>query len=773
MAGRPDHPDEGTSDPSWLRLTFLVLLLGLVATAVAVRVVNGRAQSASQQDVSVQADIVADTLVVGLEQAAANVDIMVEIASATWQSSDQYGELFDAVTTDLPGDSAAQTVLAIPPARLDAFMAAERMINPDLEVSRLNPSPPEIGHVVVVRGTDLGAPSSMADLSTFPGVVPMFSSVDIGEVRTFGVDFRQPTSAQVDGQLQRFISHEVIGPDGSSYRAWTIVQVDVQTLVSEIIGLSPSEYGLQVQATVNNGLADWGLGEQDTDTAATAMRSLDVLDFEVVLATDSRRFGPPIGTVIAVGVALTVLGTLIVAGAKLVQAAQRRASRSEQVARKDGLTGLPNRRWLLEHLEHTGDPVALLFCDLDRFKVVNDSAGHAVGDRLLCLVADRMTAALQGRHAVARFGGDEFLVVCNVADGESPEQVGAEVARNLVAVMAEPFDLGDTDFSTTLSVGIAFSDAENRLGSEELIRSADVALSHCKQGGRNGYVVYDRALQEADRDRLKLEQELRSALDGGELLVFYQPILDEQRRLVSYEALVRWERNGHLVSPAEFLPVVADLGRMPDLGRIVLGFAVPQLAAWRSDGEHPPELTMHVNVDPSQLGDTSFPTELQVLLDKHGVSPDGLVLELVEHEWIEAVERTGSVLARISRSGIRLAIDDFGSGYSSLGRLLDIDGLAELKLDRSIVARINEPSSRSLIAGFTTMASSIGIDLIAEGVETEGEFEQLCQIGITRFQGFLFARPLPPTQIVPDRRREEPRQRMASELDMSGAGRSG
>ena len=745
--------DDGWMSRSAFRLSLLVVLLGLVMTAVVALLFDVRADSASQNDVAEKVEAAADAILADLETAEIATDTWVrEIGASGWTSQEEYQRSFSDVQNDLPVDSAAQTLLAIPPELIDGFVDAVRIDQPDFAITMINPSPPELGHLVAIRRT-ISQPSSVPDLTTVPDGVPPLEQVGLDESVNLGSDFRRPGVDRVPRQLQRLYAHELVGPDGNRYRAWTMVQIDVQALAAEAAALSGSDYRLVLRSPINDRLAGWGLLTGTVDSTANVERTFDGVPLQILVSADSSRFGPPTAVIAAVGLGVTVLVALLVAVTQLLEAAQSRARTSDLVAREDGLTGLPNRRWLLEHLGGIEAPVSLLFCDLDRFKVVNDSAGHAVGDLLLRQVADRMKSVLGEQHALARFGGDEFLVVCDIQDGEPACETGAAVADKLVAVMAEPFDLGDTDFSTTLSIGIAYSEPDALLSNEELIRSADVALSRCKREGRNGYVVYDRAMQEADLDRLKLEQELRSALDGGGLSVYYQPIVDEREELVSYEALVRWERNGHVVRPGEFVPVVAELGRSADLGRIVTGQALSQLARWQLDGRHREDLTMHINVDPSQLADPTFPTDLQLLLNSHGLAPESLVLELVEGEWMDAVEQTGTVLDRISGAGVRLAIDDFGSGYSSISRVLDVVGLAEVKLDQSIVARIEQPASRALVEGMSTMASSMGIELIAEGVETRDQFERLRQAGIARFQGFLFAQPEPAERLVPERLR--------------------
>ncbi len=440
-----------------------------------------------------------------------------------------------------------------------------------------------------------------------------------------------------------------------------------------------------------------------------------------------------------------------------------RIRQADLEAREDTLTGLKNRRWLHEHLEErAGEPLALLFCDIDRFKVINDSAGHVVGDELLVEVARRLEAAVGADAAISRYGGDEFVVA--VSGDDDLDERAKQLAETILAAMPLPFALSSGPTRVSLSIGVA-SMAKAATTTDELLREADVALGRSKKHGRGGYRIYDESLKDAEFDRLLLEQQLEQALDDEALTVHYQPIVDTDGRTVSFEALVRWQRDGELVSTGQLLPVVVDLDRMGDLGRIVLDQAIGTFAeATRDVAPDAMPLTLHVNVDASQLVDPEFPTLVSRLLSRHGLPPDRLILELTEGRWTDELDRIGPVLAELSDLGVGMAVDDFGSEYSSPARLLAVDGLTEIKIDRSIIQALSDPRTTTFATGVVRGMEMMGMTVVAEGVETLEQLRLAREAGMKFFQGYLFARPGPADTVGLVRRT----MRLASETAESG-----
>jgi diguanylate cyclase (GGDEF)-like protein len=720
-----------------------VFLVGLLLTAFATQRAATSRDQARQESAEVAADRSAARISVALEQAVEASQSFISPTKRSWPTSGEYTALWTSVRNALPGDSAAQTIVQIPAADVAALIAAEQQSNPDFGLQFLNPLPPDGGHLITLRASELQATSVGVDLSGFEGASNRLEQAQPGAPSYNGSDWREPGVATVPGQVQIVLAHEVPAASGGIYNAWTVVQVDIDALVDSAFDRPLDIYGLTLTSPLNPELTS--LGVQPDDAIATSRQSASTRDLE--LAVEVRTNGTDIDAmapqqVLAAGTALSGLAALLVAAALLLMSLMRRVDRSEHLARLDELTSLPNRRWLLEYLDHSEHPeVALLFCDLDRFKVVNDSAGHTIGDDLLQGVARRITTTLDSKHPVARFGGDEFIIVCAPEPGETALESGERTAQQLVGAMAEPFDLGTTTFRASLSIGVAVGATSDEVAVDELIRQADAALGVCKRNGRNGFRLYDTDMRAAEVDRLELEQSLQVALDRGELTVHYQPLFDAAQQIYSFEALVRWERDGSLIPPGVFLPVVEELGRMADVGAIVMESAVAQLAAWLEQGRFTADLTMHINIDAAELTAPSLPDRVNSLLQTYGVDASQLVLEVTEDKWLDITGDNQSVFRRLAALGVGIAIDDFGTGYSSISRILDIHGLTELKIDRSLVCRMDEPAGRALVAGMVEISNTLGFHLVAEGVETIEEHRALLAAGITRFQGFLFARP--------------------------------
>jgi diguanylate cyclase (GGDEF)-like protein len=414
----------------------------------------------------------------------------------------------------------------------------------------------------------------------------------------------------------------------------------------------------------------------------------------------------------------------------------------------DPLTGLPNRALLTERLRHSleraasvGGTVGVVFIDLDRFKFVNDSLGHAVGDSVLIETATRLRSIVRGSDTLARFGGDEFVIVCDTCS--DADAVRALAGRVLAAVEA-PIEAGDTIVRITASAGVAVNGRTD--DGTDLIRDADAAMYLAKERGRARQELFDAHLRELATRRLTLESEFRVAMDRGELSVVYQPKLDLRTgAVIGVEALLRWNHPAlGNVPPSTFIPIAEETGLIVAVGRFVLERACSQLAAWRSEGL---DLTMAVNLSGRQLAAPELADEISAILDRTGVDPSRLCLELTESLVMADTIGTADTMRALHDLGVQLSIDDFGTGYSSLAYLhrFPID---ELKIDRAFVAGILEhPDQETLVRAMVAMGQALRISIVAEGVETPEQAARLRDLGCDTAQGYLFAKPQPPESL--------------------------
>ena len=418
--------------------------------------------------------------------------------------------------------------------------------------------------------------------------------------------------------------------------------------------------------------------------------------------------------------------------------------RIQQLAHYDVLTGLPNRVLFSDRLEqaiisaqrnHT--KIALLFLDIDRFKQINDTLGHGVGDRLLQHVGQRLLSCVREQDTVSRQGGDEFIVVLSDAGSAGAELVAQKILQSII----QPYVIEQHDLRITASIGIAIF-PDHAKDSESLIKYADVAMYQAKESGRNCYLSFHPDMNESSYERLKLETALRGALERDELRVYYQAQVNLQDgRIVGCEALVRWQHPElGMVYPEKFIPLAEETGLIVTINHWVLEQAIKQCRAWHDAGFK--ALTMSVNLSALQFRQHNLLQQVKGLLDKYELPPGVLDLELTEGILMQGVERTLATLHELSAMGVILSLDDFGTGYSSLSYLKRFP-IQQLKIDQSFVRDvITDVSDATMVRTIILMAHSLKLDVIAEGVETQEQAAFLMQCGCERAQGYLFRRPV-------------------------------
>ncbi len=430
----------------------------------------------------------------------------------------------------------------------------------------------------------------------------------------------------------------------------------------------------------------------------------------------------------------------------------RRLARVSHTARHDSLTELPNRLYLMESVaaliaKHSRMPdklIGLALFDLDRFKLINDTLGHHVGDRCLVYVAHTVSAVLGPGQTLYRLGGDEFVLL--LEELESIEQ-GIEETRRIMKVLDEPFRIMNHEFQATGSTGISLYPSHATDGNG-LLQCSDIAMYQAKRSG-TGIEVYDSALAAQTNRRLLIEQQLRRAIQQEELYLVYQPIEPMSagdRTGTGVEALLRWEsRELGPIGPDSFIPIAEETGLIMEIGDWVLREACRQLSAWQAEGL--PVRSVSVNISAIQLAQPSFAERVRAVLEASGCNPEAVIFEVTESAVIRDIGRVSTTLEELGRLGIVIALDDFGTGYSSLSVLhqLEID---RLKIDRSFIARMSrEGKEVSLVQSMIAIASQLGLDVVAEGVETEEQLIMLRELGCSLAQGYWFSKPLRPEKL--------------------------
>jgi diguanylate cyclase (GGDEF)-like protein len=432
---------------------------------------------------------------------------------------------------------------------------------------------------------------------------------------------------------------------------------------------------------------------------------------------------------------------------------EQRTSELRLLAWQDRLTGLANRARLNGRLQEAvaravGEPgyrFAVLYLDFDRFKVINDSLGHATGDRLLQAIAARLSEALAGAGGTlgepmaARLGGDEFVILIDQLSGAV---AAGRFAERLLQDLSTPYTIDGRDIHSTASIGLTTSDLPGR-SAEEVLRDADIAMYHAKAAGRARCAHFDRRMHDDVRTRLELENDLRCAIERGQMQLYYQPIVSlVDHHVYGFEALVRWNHPRHgVVSPADFIPCCEELGLIVPLGMWILREACRQLKEWHLKFPHHPDLTISVNVSARQLPTHDLVEQIDAVLKEHQLPPQCLALEITESVVIADAEAAVCILEQIRDLGVRLHMDDFGTGYSSLSMLHQMP-LHGLKIDRKFMQNVSEHRDyAAVVHAIVTLARNLNMKLIAEGIEDADQVALLQAMDCDLAQGYFFAPP--------------------------------
>jgi len=428
---------------------------------------------------------------------------------------------------------------------------------------------------------------------------------------------------------------------------------------------------------------------------------------------------------------------------------ERRAVENKLVheATHDSLTSLPNRAHFTTILEsaiasvknNANDKFAVLFLDLDRFKVINDGLGHVIGDKLLIAIAERLQSCVRPGDIVSRFGGDEFTILLNrINDCE----IVKEVAERLQQKLAEPFWIDSFEVFTSASIGIIMSDASHD-NPESFLRDADTAMYRAKETGKAHYEIFNKAMHVRNMNLLQMENDLRKAIERREFRVFYQPIVNlETAETNEFEALIRWERPEGFISPNDFIPVAEETGLIIPIGEWVLEESCRQISNWRQMFPKK-QLSVSVNLSAKQLMHPNLIKQVKEIMKTGSLPPECLKLEVTESMVMDNAEMALEVLSELCALGVRLSTDDFGTGYSSLSYLHRFP-FERLKIDRSFIGKMDSDSkSEEIVRTILTLAENLRLEVVAEGIETETQFLRLRELGCSLAQGFLFSKPIP------------------------------
>jgi len=422
-------------------------------------------------------------------------------------------------------------------------------------------------------------------------------------------------------------------------------------------------------------------------------------------------------------------------------------------AMHDELTGLPNRALFMDRLNivleqikgHRDGGTSVMFLDIDHFKVINDSLGHAKGDALLVAFSQRLDKCLRPGDTVSRFGGDEFAILI---DGIDLIDEVKKIADRISLSLKKPFLLDERELFATASIGVVFTDSGNQ-SAEDILRDADIAMYHSKNNGRSRYEIFRPEMREHTLKRLQQEGEIRRALSNREFILHYQPVfVSDSRQMVGFEALIRWQHPTRgLLAPVEFMDVAEQSGLIIQIGEWVLRTACAQARAWNNAVGKP--LKMAINLSPSQLNDKNLVALVKATLEESGLPAHCLEVELTESTALQNIEHTIEILQALQQMGVSIAVDDFGKGYSSLDYIKNLPSNT-LKIDRSFITDLSKSGSESevaIVSAMVTMAHQLHLKVTAEGVETEEQLRLLTQMNCDQIQGYYMSKPVPVQEI--------------------------
>jgi diguanylate cyclase (GGDEF)-like protein len=415
-------------------------------------------------------------------------------------------------------------------------------------------------------------------------------------------------------------------------------------------------------------------------------------------------------------------------------------------ASHDALTGLLNRRAFAAQAQQMLDGsesaiVAILFVDVDDFKIVNDSLGHDAGDELLIAVTQRLSSVIREGDLLGRFGGDEFVLCLN----EPTTEAASATARRISRAVEVPFNLSGVERLVTLSIGLATAEPDE-LAIDSLLRDADLAMYEAKAAGKAQHHWFDLSMRRRAIDRLELEADLRDAVAHGEIVAFFQPqVRVSDGRVIGFEALARWNHPVRgMVPPDVFIPIAEHSGLVEEIGAQMLQTACDHAQQWAHDDPMLADLSIAINVSPRCIGTEDLPGTVGDILAQTGVAPDRVCLEITESAVVGRSERVQTVISGLKALGVRLAIDDFGVGQSSLSQLARLGPIDELKIDKAFIDDISTNKTASRVVGaIINVATSDGLNVVAEGVEDVSQYRILRELGCPTIQGYLYSRPLP------------------------------
>jgi diguanylate cyclase (GGDEF)-like protein len=771
---RPSSRGRLVSAATWLML--LVCVTGAAVAAVAqrsaVRTQDRRAFDAASRDATASMASAVRRDIDFVSTMAATLALQPRMTNAEWRRWIHSSRALDR----FPGGIGYGFTAAVPAAELAAFgrrLAADPPRGASLPGGRFAVTPPgrRAGYCLVrlsvtpaVRvplGFDLCAAPVAGLPSTRPGAFLRLAR-DSGQTTVVALNLRGGLFGTVTPVYRGGQTPATVGGRRAALLGWAAGSFDGSAILA---AAGSRKTGLRVEISHRNaGQVPESVAALGTAKTGSRVRTRAVdADgaWTVSVAGELPRSGLSAATqfwvVLLVGLGLSGLlfgfvRVLARSRGRALWLVDRKTAELRHLALHDGLTGLPNRALILDRVEHAlararrqQTELALIFIDLDSFKNVNDTLGHAAGDALLCALGARLRGLLRDSDTVGRLGGDEFVVVI---EGSSLDPGVQTVADRIREILAAPFTLGDTAQSSVqvrTSMGIAIGLRDT---AEDLLHDADLALYEAKAAGRDRFVLFAPEMQAAIERRVELEHDLRAAVAGDELYLDYQPMFElATMRLTGVEALLRWRHPTRgRVMPDDFIPLTEATGLIVPIGRWVLDRACRQAAAWQTG---PCPLTVSVNVSGRQLEpDADIVAHVQAALADSGLPPGSLTLEVTETVLMRDAEAGARHLRALKALGVRIAIDDFGTGYSSLSYLRQFP-VDSLKIDRSFINGMGvDRESRAVVHTLIQLGKHLGIETLAEGIEDAGQLEQLRSEDCDSGQGYLFARPLTPEAVA-------------------------